>query len=84
MELCQGKGRVGARERFFTRGQRAWNRLPRAVGTPQAARVQTAFGHLSQTQDLNMGGPAQSHEVDLMILVGPFQLRIFCDQENTE
>jgi len=33
MELCQGKVRLGVRDRFFTRGQWAWNRLPRAVGT---------------------------------------------------
>lgn len=28
-----GEGQVGLRKRFFTRGQRAWNRLPRAIIT---------------------------------------------------
>ena len=31
MELHQGKVRLGVRKRFFTRGQWAWNRLPRLV-----------------------------------------------------
>jgi len=32
-ELCQEKGGLGARKSFFTRGQWAWSRLPRAVLT---------------------------------------------------
>jgi len=34
MGLCQG--RVGIRERFFTKGWWAWNRLPRAVDAAQS------------------------------------------------
>ena len=31
MELHQGRVRLGVRKTFFTRGPRAWNRLPREV-----------------------------------------------------
>ena len=36
MELCQGRGRLGVRKRFFTRGWWAWNGLPRAVVMAQS------------------------------------------------
>ena len=49
MEQCQGKGRVGVRERFFTRVWWAWNRLPRDVSWPRAARAQDAKGQHSAT-----------------------------------
>ena len=49
MELCQGRGRLGVRRRFFTRGWWAWNRLPRAVGTAPGLEfkecLDTAVGH---------------------------------------
>ena len=45
----------GVRERFFTRGQWARNRLPRAVGTAPGARGQGVFGQCSHTHGLNFG-----------------------------
>ena len=39
MELCEGE----VRKRFCTRDRRAWNRLPRAVGSAPRARVQGAL-----------------------------------------
>ena len=37
------------------------------------------FGQYSQTQGLILGGAVWSHELDLMILIDPFQLRMFYD-----
>ena len=53
--VVSGEGQLGVRERGCTRGQWAWNRLPRAVGTAPSARVQRALGYHSQTQGLNAG-----------------------------
>ena len=44
MELRHGRIRSGVKKRFFTRGQWAWNRLPRAVVMAPSARDQAAFG----------------------------------------
>jgi len=53
MELHQEKVRLGVRERFFSRGWWAWNRLPRTVGTAPSVRVQGAFGQHSETWGLD-------------------------------
>jgi len=74
MQLCQGRVvRLGIRERFCirTRGQQAW---------PQAARVQEAFGQNGLRHRVWILGGAVWHlRLDLMILMGPFQLRMFYD-----
>jgi len=41
--LASGEGQVGVRERFCTRGQWAWNKLPRAMGTASSCRSSTSF-----------------------------------------
>ena len=43
------------------------------------AAVQNVFRQCSQTQSDFLGSPLGTHELDLMILAGPFQLRIFYD-----
>jgi len=50
-------------ERVCTKRQRAWNRLSRAVGTAPSC----------------LCGPAWSQKLDVMVLMGPFQLRKFCE-----
>ena len=42
-------------------------------------RVQEVSGQHSQMYGLILGGPVWSQELDLVILMGPFLLRIFCD-----
>lgn len=46
---------------------------------PQAAGVHGAFGCCSLTQGLTLDGPVWSPELDSTILVGHFQLGVFCD-----
>ena len=74
---CVRGGAAG--ERVCTRGRWAWNSLPRAVGTAPSAGAQGAFGQRSHSLGLDLCGPMRSQGLDSMVLVGPFQLRIFCD-----
>lgn len=41
-------------------------------------RVQEALGQFSQTQGVTLGVSFAGLELDLMILIGPFQLSMFC------
>lgn len=44
------------------------------------AKIQEAFGQVSQAHGVTpWGGPIQGQEFDLVILLGPFQYRIFYD-----
>ena len=81
MRLQQGQFRLSVRKMFFTkRVVRHWDRLPREVVmalslTELKQRLDTALRH----RGWFLGGPVQSQELDSMTLVGPFQLRMFCD-----
>jgi len=75
MELS-GEGQLGVRDRVCTRGQWAWNRRPRAVGTAPSARVLGASGQRSQTQGLIFGATVWSLRLNLIIPPCPFQLSI--------
>ena len=78
MELGQGMVRLDVRKWFFTqRVVRHWDRLPRAVVT--ALSLMEFKKHWDNTLRHRvwfLGGPEQSQELDSMILVGAFQLRI--------
>ena len=56
------------RKRLCPRGQWAW---------PRAAGAQGVFGHHSLTLGLGFKWSCLGRELDLMILVGPVQARIF-------
>ena len=80
MGLHQGRVRQGVKKRYFIKG---WSGpgagSPGQWSHPKTAGVQGAFGQCSQTQDLILGCYLWSQDLNLMILVGPFQLVIFCD-----
>ena len=78
MELCQERGRLGVSKRFFTGRWWAWNGLPRAVGTAPRATFQGAFGQRSQIVGVDFGWPVWSWGLDWIVLVGAFQLGMFC------
>ena len=60
-----------------------WNSSPGEWSQHQPGRVQEVFGQCSQAQGVTPGDSAvQSWELDLMILVSPFQLCTFCDSEK--
>ena len=65
MELS-GEGQLGVRERVCTRGQWAWNRLPRAL---------IIAPNCQSSRRIWITPP----ESDLMILVNTFQLLTFYD-----
>jgi len=78
MELCQGRVRLGVRNRCFTREWWAWNILLRAV--IMAISCWEFKEHLDN--GLRYGvwilcGPLQSQELDSMILEETWQLGIF-------
>ena len=56
MELCQGKVRLGVRDRFFTRGQWARNRLPRAVGMAMSCWRSRSVGTMLSDIGFGSGG----------------------------
>ena len=58
-------GVLHQKKRFFTRGQWAWNRLPRAVVMAPSARDQAAFGQWSLRHRVwTSSGPVWSRELD--------------------
>ena len=68
----------GVRERFFTRGQWARNRLPRAVGT--ALSWWSSMSVWRMLSDIwSDFWVVPEIDLDSMILMGPFQLQIFYD-----
>jgi len=70
---------VAARQPYTQRRETTAVLLPQGSGHgPKLARIQEAYGQLSQIYVI-LGGPAWSQELDSMILMGPFHLGIFCD-----
>ena len=80
MKLQQGQFRC-IRKRFYTeRVFMHWHRLPREVVTaPSLPECKKHLDNTLRNMVSFLDGPVWSQELDLMILVGPFQLRIFCD-----
>ena len=82
MELCWERLGLRVRKSFCTRGRWAWNRLPRAAGKAlicQSSRSKERLDTALRHRVWILGGAVQSQELDSTILVGPFQLGIFCD-----
>ena len=81
MELGQGRIALSVRERFCT--QRVvghWDRLPRAVVTASSLpEFKKCLDNALRHGVWFWVGPVWSQELDLMIIVGPFQPRIFYD-----
>ena len=75
--MCQGRFRPGIRKRFFTRrAVEHWNRLPREAATAPSLTLFKKPLDRALTHMVSIWGcPVQGQELDLMILVGPFQLR---------
>jgi len=68
------------RKRFFTeRVVDHCNRLPReAVTAPSLSQFKECRDD-AESYGLVLGSPARSMKLDSMILMGPFQLGIFCE-----
>lgn len=75
--MCQERAMVGIRERFCTWGQWAWNRLPGVAGiAPNYRNTRSAWTKLS---DLWINSHfVWSQELVLMIVLDPFQMKVFC------
>ena len=63
------------KKKLFTGSWLAWNRLPRAVGTvPSCWSLRGILKTLSDIGSDFDSGSVWSQELDLVILMGPFQL----------
>jgi len=75
-----GQVRLGVRGRFYTRAWWAWDRLSRGVvmdlSCQSSRSTWTTFSDLRH-QIWIWGGPVWIQGLDSLILVGPFQFRIF-------
>ena len=71
---------LDVRKRFFTKRMVVhWNMLPKeVVTTPSLTEFKKHLDNALRHRVWFLGGPVWSQELDSMILVGPFQLRIFC------
>ena len=70
---CSSKGAEGSAELWGQWwGLRVWHEAVLGV-------AQGVLGQRSQTQSLSLGGTFWSQGLDSMILVGPFQLGLFCN-----
>ena len=74
-----GEGQLGVRDRVCSRGRWAWNRMPRAVGTAPSAGVREALDITLRHRVWLLGGAVWNPELVSVILVGLFQVGIFCD-----
>lgn len=54
-----------------------WNKVPKELLV--AARIQGASEQRSLSYGLVLESPVRSRELDLSILMSPFQLEIYCD-----
>lgn len=81
MMLLQKKFRSDFRKRCFTeRVFGHWNVIPEDSGHgTKPVRIQGASGWCSQVYGLVLGRPARSGELDLVILMDPFQPEILYD-----
>ncbi|KAJ7405723.1 hypothetical protein WISP_138235 [Willisornis vidua] len=81
LKFCQRRFKLDIRKSFFT--QRVvghWNRLPRAVIiAPSLPEFKKCLDDTLRHGVTPGDDPVQAKGLDLMILVGPFQLIIFCD-----
>ena len=74
-----GQGQLGVRERVCTRGQWAWNGLPRAVGTAPSCRSSgNIWTPLSATR-FGFGWSVWCQELDSMTVMVLSQLKVFCN-----
>ena len=76
--LNTGEIQVGYQEKSSPAGGGHGTGCPGQWSWCWDARVHGAFGHCSQIWGLNVGYPAWSLELDSMIIVGPFQHKMFC------
>ena len=74
-----GEGQLGIRERGCTRGRWAWNGMHRAAGTAPVLEFKEHLDTALRHRIWILSGSVWSQGLDLMVLMGPFQLRIFYD-----
>lgn len=78
--MCQGRFGLDIRKRFFPRGWLGPEQAPQVMVT--VPRLTEPKKHLENTLRHRvglLGRPVQGQQLDLMILVGPIQLRICYD-----
>lgn len=77
MKLCQVRFSLGIRKRFFT--QRVVGHW-RSGHSTKPARIQEAFGQFSQAHGVILVTvQCRARSWTLMVLMSPFQLRMFSD-----
>lgn len=80
INLCQGKVRLDMRKRFFTEGVFSpWNRLPGKWSQYQTCQSSRSIWKMLLVTWFNFRCSVRSRDLDLIILVSPFQLEMFYD-----
>lgn len=75
-ELHQGRIRLGVRNKFFTR---EWSDTGSSGHNPKQPELKKHLDNALSHIDCFLGGAVWEQKFDLVILMGPFQLRIFYD-----
>ena len=83
MGLHQGRVRMGIKDRFLTKRVVSMQRAPQGSDHgPRLAEFKKYLDNALRHRILILGGRVWSQELNLMILMGPFQLGIFYDSMN--
>ena len=82
MELCQGRGSWGLGTGAAPQGAGHGTGCPGLWAWPPVLEFRECLDSALRHRVWILGGPVWNLELDLMVLTGPFQLRIFCDSNS--